>query len=50
MWNQVLPIRWPTNGLSTLIAAIPVVVLLVLIASGKVKAHVAAVVALVVAI
>jgi lactate permease len=36
--------------LSTLVAAIPVVVLLVLIASGKVKAHLAAVIALVAAI
>src|SRR5476651_2369569 len=45
MWNQVynpLGNEW----LSTLIAAIPVVILLVLIASGKVKAHIAAVVAL----
>jgi lactate permease len=49
MWNQVynpLTNEW----LSTLVAALPVVVLLVLIASGKVKAHIAAVVALVVAI
>jgi lactate permease len=49
MWNQVynpLANEW----LSTLIAAVPVVVLLVLIASGKVKAHIAALVALVVAI
>lgn len=49
MWNQVynpLSNEW----LSTLIAAAPVVVLLVLIASGKVKAHVAAIVALIVAI
>jgi lactate permease len=49
MWNQVynpLSNEW----LSTLVAAAPVVVLLVLIASGKVKAHVAAVVALIVAI
>jgi lactate permease len=49
MWNQVYN---PLNSevLSTLIAAVPVVVLLVLIASGKVKAHVAAVIALAVAI
>jgi len=49
MWNQVynpLSNEW----LSTLIAAAPVVVLLVLIASGKVKAHIAAIVALIVAI
>jgi lactate permease len=49
MWNQVynpLSNEW----LSTLVAAAPVVVLLVLIASGKVKAHIAAVVALIVAI
>src|SRR5471032_2110121 len=49
MWNQVynpLGNEW----LSTLIAAIPVVILLVLIASGKVKAHIAAVVALAAAI
>ncbi|HLG47583.1 MAG TPA: L-lactate permease [Reyranella sp.] len=49
MWNQVynpLGNEW----LSTLVAAIPVVVLLMLIASGKVKAHLAAVIALVAAI
>ncbi|MFI5033515.1 MAG: L-lactate permease [Reyranellales bacterium] len=49
MWNQVynpLGNEW----LSTLLAAVPVVVLLVLIASGKVKAHIAAVIALVAAI
>ncbi|HEY4167804.1 MAG TPA: L-lactate permease, partial [Reyranella sp.] len=49
MWSQVynpLGNEW----LSTLVAAIPVVVLLVLIASGKVKAHLAAVIALVAAI
>jgi lactate permease len=49
MWNQVynpLGNEW----LSTLVAAIPVVVLLVLIASGKVKAHLAAAIALVAAI
>src|SRR5260370_12440325 len=49
MWNQVYdPLA--NELLSTLVAAIPVVVLLVLIASGKVKAHVAAVVALAAAI
>ena len=49
MWNQVynpLGNEW----LSTLVAAVPVVVLLVLIASGKVKAHIAAAIALVAAI
>jgi len=45
MWNQVYdPLA--SEFLSTLVAAIPVVVLLALIASGKVKAHVAAVIAL----
>jgi lactate permease len=49
MWNQVYD---PFNSavLSTLAAALPVVTLLVLIASGKVKAHLAAVIALIVAI
>jgi len=48
MWNQVYN---PLNNatLSTLAAAVPVVTLLVLIASGKVKAHIAAIIALVVA-
>jgi lactate permease len=48
MWNQVYN---PFNNsvLSTLAAALPVVTLLVLIASNKVKAHIAAVVALIVA-
>ncbi len=49
MWNQVynpLANEW----LSTLVAAVPVVVLLTLIASGKVKAHIAAVIALIAAI
>lgn len=48
MWNQVYN---PFNNatLSTLVAAIPVVVLLVLIATNKVKAHIAAVIALVLA-
>ena len=45
MWNQVYdPLA--NELLSTLVAAIPVVVLLVLIASGKVKAHIAAIIAL----
>src|ERR1041384_2020730 len=45
MWNQVYN---PFNNqtLSTLAAALPVVTLLVLIASNKVKAHIAAVIAL----
>jgi lactate permease len=48
MWNQIYnPLDSAT--LSTIAAAIPVVTLLVLIASGKVKAHIAAVIALVVA-
>lgn len=48
MWNQVYN---PLNNttLSTLAAAIPVVILLGLIASNKVKAHIAAVIALIVA-
>src|SRR5882724_12297500 len=48
MWNQIYD---PFNSkvLSTIAAALPVVTLLVLIASNKVKAHIAAVVALVVA-
>ena len=48
MWNQVYN---PLNNsvLSTIAAAAPVVTLLVLIASGKVKAHIAAVIALIVA-
>src|SRR5579864_333128 len=49
MWNQVYnPLG--NAALSTLAAAIPVVTLLVLLASGKVKAHLAAVIALVAAI
>jgi lactate permease len=48
MWNQVYnPLGSAT--LSTIAAALPVVTLLVLIASNKVKAHIAAVIALVVA-
>jgi lactate permease len=48
MWNQVYN---PFNNtvLSTIAAAIPVVTLLVLIASGKVKAHLAAIIALITA-
>jgi lactate permease len=49
MWSQVYnPLG--SELLSTLVAALPVVVLLALIASGKVKAHLAAVIALAVAI
>jgi lactate permease len=48
MWNQIYnPLG--NAALSTVAAAIPVVTLLVLIASGRVKAHIAAVVALIVA-
>src|SRR6202035_4792904 len=48
MWSQVYN---PFNNalMSTIAAALPVVTLLVLIASNKVKAHIAAVIALVVA-
>src|ERR1700759_5658230 len=48
MWNQIYD---PLNSkvLSTIAAALPVITLLVLIASGKVKAHIAAVIALIVA-
>jgi lactate permease len=48
MWNQIYnPVGNPV--LSTCAAALPVVTLLVLIASNKVKAHIAAVIALIVA-
>ena len=49
MWSQVYN---PFNNatLSTIAAAVPVVLLLVMIASGKVKAHIAAVIALLAAI
>ena len=49
MWNQVYD---PLNqqALSTLMAAIPVATLLVLLASGKVQAHLAALIALAAAI
>jgi len=48
MWNQVYnPLGSAT--LSTVAAALPVVTLLVLIASNKVKAHIAAIIALIVA-
>ncbi|AJA60459.1 MULTISPECIES: L-lactate permease [Bradyrhizobium] len=47
MWNQIYN---PLNnaGLSTIAAAIPVVSLLVMIASGRVKAHIAAVIAVII--
>ena len=48
MWNQVYN-PFSSGTLSTIVAAIPVVVLLVLIATNKVKAHVAAIIALVLA-
>jgi lactate permease len=48
MWNQVYN-PFNSSAVSTLVAAIPVVVLLVLIATNKVKAHIAAVIALVLA-
>jgi lactate permease len=48
MWNQVYD-PFGSTTLSTIAAALPVVTLLVLIASNKVKAHIAAIVALVVA-
>ena len=46
MWNQVYN-PFGNAALSTIAAAIPVVTLLVLIASGKVKAHIAAIIALI---
>src|SRR3989440_757978 len=48
MWNQVYD-PFVNQTLSTVAAALPVVTLLVLIASNKVKAHIAAVIALIVA-
>jgi lactate permease len=48
MWNQVYN-PFGNATISTLIAAIPVVILLVLIATNKVKAHIAAIIALVLA-
>ena len=48
MWNQVYN-PFGNAMLSTIAAALPVVTLLVLIASNKVKAHIAAIVALIVA-
>src|SRR6516165_4098099 len=49
MWNQVYD-PFDNAVLSTIAAALPVVTLLVLIASGKVKAHIAAVIALIIAL
>ncbi|HXB79322.1 MAG TPA: L-lactate permease [Bradyrhizobium sp.] len=46
MWNQVYN-PFGNTVLSTIAAAIPVVTLLVLIASGKVKAHIAAIIAVI---
>jgi lactate permease len=47
MWNQIYnPLG--NSALSTIAAAVPVVTLLVLIASGRVKAHIAAIVAVIV--
>src|SRR5882724_4612133 len=48
MWNQIYD-PFGSKVLSTVAAALPVVTLLVLIASNKVKAHIAAIVALIVA-
>jgi lactate permease len=47
-WNQVYN-PFGNSVLSTIAAAIPVVTLLVLIASGKVKAHIAAIIAVILA-
>src|SRR6201985_3184219 len=46
MWNQVYN-PMGSAVLSTVFAAIPVVTLLILIASGKVKAHIAAIIAVI---
>src|ERR1700744_4119995 len=48
MWNQVYN-PFGNATLSTIAAAIPVVSLLVMIASGKVKAHIAAIIAVILA-
>src|ERR1700744_4356006 len=48
MWNQIYnPLG--NTALSTIAAAVPVVTLLVLIASGRVKAHIAAIIAVILA-
>ena len=49
MWNQHYD-PFGNSVASTIAAALPVVILLVLIASNKVKAHIAAVIALVAAL
>ncbi|MGO4526767.1 L-lactate permease [Microvirga sp. 2MCAF35] len=49
MWSQVYN-PFGNATLSTIAAAVPVILLLVMIASGKVKAHIAAVIALLAAI
>jgi lactate permease len=49
MWNQVYD-PFGSQTLSTVMAAVPVVMLLVLLASGKIKAHLAALIALAAAI
>src|ERR1700729_2203674 len=46
MWNQVYN-PFGNAALSTIAAAIPVVTLLIMIASGKVKAHIAAIIAVI---
>src|SRR6201987_728347 len=46
MWNQVYN-PFGNSVLSTIAAAVPVVTLLILIASGKVKAHIAAIIAVI---
>src|SRR6202043_385989 len=48
MWNQVYN-PFNNSALSTIFAALPVVTLLVLIGSNKVKVHIAAIIALIVA-
>ena len=47
MWNQIYN-PFGNAVLSTIAAAVPVVTLLVLIASGRVKAHLAAIIAVIV--
>ena len=47
MWNQIYN-PFGNAALSTIAAAVPVVTLLVLIASGRVKAHIAAIIAVIV--
>ena len=47
MWNQIYN-PFGNAVVSTIAAAVPVVTLLVLIASGRVKAHLAAIIAVIV--